>query len=466
MGMKKNRHILIEIDGDRWAATIADIRPGSYAVLKTHQVDDVQREMATQIVDWLSDEGHIAQPVHVAIADEHVVRFQINLPRLSRSERLAVVERQARAACSLSAEAPIEVAHRALGKAEKKLTKHAVLAVPHRGVLGELMCHGDVKLATVCDSGEAVLHALPADLPEHLAVVDANSQGIRITYLQAGVPVQERSINLEREARVDMDALVRTLELEIPRTIDYVVDLGLPAPEAVAFAPSLGLLEESQREVAQDLQIIPIDMQGPRPADEVRLGLATIGLLQHLSRGRGLTVLDLKVAMPVALGKPILSALLIAMAVMGARNVVTFTRDGELLRTRASQLNTLVAAWQLEQERVEEEMLRTDRADLARINGILGMRRPASRLFAEVSNRAPTNTFLTEFTCTEDDGIRLEGHVDGSTRLDAIRLLAQYRAELMDVPFLQDVEETVRYDEQAGREETLLFSIDGRWRAP
>ena len=482
MTASRHRHVVLEIDGDRWAATVARIEPKRFVVQECHRHDPDQEGAsdASGLLRWLQERGLLEVPTHLVVADPSVRRFSLTLPNLSRKDLASVLERQARTMCSLDASHPLALSWRRSGKADKQQTNWAVLAVQlerrgERSLAQEILTHPDLNRAAVCEMGEAVLHSLPDDIPDHLAVVDANSQGLRVVYLEHGLPRQERRIGLAAPP-ADVEALADVLEIEIPRTLDYLAEQGLPAPEALSFAPSLGLDEACRRRAAGDLRVLDVQSLGDErlpEGDPPPLG--TLGYLRHLAGGKGLTVLQTRHKRPRAVMLPIAAALLLMIGSSGVVGGLRWQDEISAAGQRIASIEDEVSRWQSEQERAERESALMDAAQMNRLESILGMRRPASLLVAEVCRLVPGGVSLSEVAFAPDGSIHVDGYVEGQSRLDAVRLVGRYRADLRTVPFLTGITESVDYetalpsddgsdrdDQAAGR---LTFRLSMRWGA-
>lgn len=482
MTASRHRHVVLEIDGDRWAATVARIEPKRFVVQECRRHDPEQDgpPQAADVLAWMQERDLLDAPTHLVVADPAVRRFELTLPNLSGKDLASVFDRQARVMCSLDASHPLALSWRRVGKADKQQTSWAVLAVQlerrgERSLAQELLTHEDLNRAAVCEMGEAVLHSLPDDIPEHLAVVDANSQGLRVVYLESGLPRQERRIGLAAPP-ADVEALADVLEIEIPRTLDHLAELGLAPPEALSFAPSLGLDAAARKRAAGELRVLDVQTLGDErlpQGDPPPLG--TLGYLRHLAGGKGLTVLQTRHKRPRAVVLPLVAALL---AMLGSAGVVGGVRwQGEIREAgdRIASIEDEVGRWQAEQQRAERESALMDAAQMSRLESILGMRRPASLLVSEVCRLVPPGVFLSEVAYTPDGDIHVDGYVEGQARLDAVRLLGRYRGELRSVPFLTDINESVEYrsgEDPDGQEASLrdgassgrlVFRLAMRW---
>ena len=258
MTTASNRQVVVEVDGDRWSATVASLKGKRFVVHRCHRPEpgpDGSLD-ADAILDWISEEGLLESPLHLVVADKAVQRFDLTLPSISRKDLASVIERQARAKLGAEQGAPLLTGHRVAGR-EGKSTRYSVLAVKaeRRGtprVPVRIIHSEDVNQAAVCDQGEAAVVSMPGDIPAHLIIVDRYSQGIRFVALAGGHAGHERRISAPRlDASGGADA--DDLAVELSRTLDYLDGLGVPTPEAVAFSPSLGLDEEGRRRAAGGL---------------------------------------------------------------------------------------------------------------------------------------------------------------------------------------------------------------------
>jgi hypothetical protein len=102
-------------------------------------------------------------------------------------------------------------------------------------------------------------------------------------------------------------------------------------------------------------------------------------------------------------------------------------------------------------------------ADATRLESALGLRRPASRLVAEVCNAAAPGVLLDNLQFASNERVVVSGVVSGPTRTAALAALAQFASSVQGLPYLLAGAQEDVY-EVAGEVNQFRFRLGVAWR--
>ncbi len=470
MASQRTRQVVLEVDGDRWSATIASVQRRRFVVERCHgpEAGDEGSLNHEEILTWLNEQHLLESPLHLVVADKDVLRFEVAVPSMARKDLTKLIERQSRQKLGIEAGRPMLTGYRVAGKEGKRI-RYSVLALlnERRGtpsVPMRLIASEDINLAAVCDLGEAAVFSMPGEIPAHLIIVDRNSQGIRFVAMTNGHASHERRISVPRSDTDEPGALAEDLSMELSRTLDYLEELGLPAPEAVAFSPSLGLDEDGLKRAGGHLKLVDIaasDQVVPEGSDHP--GLSTLGYLRYLAQGTGLTVVNFSHRVRRNLTVPIAAAATLLVCLSGVIGGLAKQDLAADYEARLAQIQNQIQQEHDARERENMALLRVSSKELAKLKSVLSMRRPASLLFAEVSNRAPDGVQLTSLVYTDTDVLTIKGVARAPGRLQAIQLLSHFKTLIAELAYLSAFDDVVRYDTADDGTLILRFELQGRW---
>ena len=484
------RVVLIELDGPAFTATVAEIGRNGFRVLECHREEPcVGTEPHLTPTQWMFQRAHVDLPIHLLLPATVARLSESIVAKQKRGDLAAALARAARQGGGLCD----EVFHgsRRLGAGvEPGSSRYSLLAVPSDSIVGELVQNPDLTLVSVMQCEQALLSALPDDLPEHALVVDGSPDRVRLILQQDGVCTETVELT-----SADHDAL-RT---DLPRALTALAQEADGSPQAVVFSPSLGLGSDVSAFLAGGLTALPIDNaftagvpgweSGELEATFTTPGLASLGALQHLVRDAGLTTISFGQASRRRLSPRQLAGAGAAVMLLLS---LTFLLGGDDAPAHKGKGKGKRSA---DSEPVAQAAERAPGADAAAPGSpadptpdtpapetspvspspspseppaasgrqALGQRMPASLALAEACNRVTDGIVLERVVAQRVDGLQISGSVDASTRLAGLQALAAYRAALLELPFVDGMVESLEYRDLESGVQELSFRLDLRW---
>jgi len=303
---------------------------------------------------------------------------------------------------------------------------------------------------------------------ERTAVLECSSGRARFVLCDGQSAVQVRRFLVGGSGEGDSSALVAQLAMELPRTLDWLRESGHPPPQVLVLGTRIEVDAESREMLRGDLErVVSATADFTVGPGAQQPGLATAMLLCRLCAGQDrpslLSAPKLELPWPrsafVALGAAATVAMVCAWsAVVDSRAV--FGVQEQLVEVASERLR-------LEQELVvaTSKIVPTPAIEpgLERLQGALSLRRPTSRLLAEVSNSAPSGVHLEALQFASTDKVVLTGVVHGPSRQKALAGLTDFAQRLRALPYLRaGGQEEV--SEVAGQSNRFRFKLSLSWR--
>jgi len=306
---------------------------------------------------------------------------------------------------------------------------------------------------------------------EETGVLEYNAGRARFVLSADGAPLHVRRFILGA-SEGGLGATVAQLALELPRTLDWLRESGLQEPKSLVVGSRLGVAEGSDEMAMLQGGLEKIG----KPAIDYSVGdgvaepgLATLMLLSQID-GAG--------ALPSLLAKP---SVRVPWGKMRYASVAATAVFGFGLSWSAVMDSNARAAVELERAGIdaqvaEVEMALTEAEDVAvpsgetavareRLDLALSMRRPISRLLAEISNCATPQIHIATLEFSSADHVSIAGMVKTESRAQALKALAGFVNRVRAIPYLKPGGQD-EVTEIPGLANCLRFQLALSWRFP
>ncbi|MFO1078645.1 MAG: hypothetical protein U1E73_13050 [Planctomycetota bacterium] len=314
---------------------------------------------------------------------------------------------------------------------------------------------------------EACLALAAAPDSRRVAVLECSVGRARFVACDGDAPVQVRRF-MVGSGDVHSSALVAQLAIELPRTLEWLRESGLPAPSSVLYGNRLGIDEDGQAALRGEMERFePAPLDARFAPDAVVPGLATLALLRRFAHGGAPTSLLEEPQLRVPWSRRKVGSFA-ALALVGAamawfgvgqgRGWLQARREHEVIATRAHEVEVRLAAASGLAAPGGETSVSADQLTRA-----LGTRRPISRLIAEVSNAAGDEIGLDSLQFGGGDRVVVAGVVEAQSRSGALAALSAFTGKLRELAYVvADGQDEVT--EVGGMPNVLRFKLGMAWR--
>lgn len=473
---------IIEIEEGALTLTFG-VRVGRTAhVTRCHRValPDLGRDALTAALRPLANE--LLQDndgVHVVLGDRRTQHFVTALPRMPADEVEGFAMREALRLTSMPNADEVLMAPRLVRRTKGGRMVIGGTAMP-RNVweplreafkacgLNVLSLHSTE--ACLAAGAFSTLHragrvASETAATERCAVVECGAGRARFVLCDGRSAVQVRRF-MVGSGDNSPESLATQLAMELPRTIDWLRESGYQVPSSLVLGNRIGIADEALDLIRGDLEQV-LRAEAISITGEVVPSLATTALLADLA---GANALPSLLAAPVLTLPPsgLRAAILPAVVALGglcslgALNqyghlIAARNKIGEVLEERESLRQRLVAADVVIRTPFESE------ERLRQLAKAVGMRRPISRLVAEISNHATESILLDGLQFASDERVVVTGVVRGESRTAALATLAEFAEHVRGLPYFdsdgqEDVSEVVGQNQ-------FRFRLGMAWRS-
>ncbi|MCA8977572.1 MAG: hypothetical protein KDC98_22805 [Planctomycetes bacterium] len=409
--------------------------------------------------------------VHVIVGDRRAHHFVSEVPRMRPEEAVQVMVREGLRVSGAPTAADLLIAPRLLRCEHGGTLVIGAAALP-AGVWQPLRSAFESSGMSVSGvhTMESCLALAAAGTAGNTAVLECSPGRARFVLCDAGAPVQVRRFILGGGGDTDSAALVAQLALELPRTFDWLRESGKSLPKTMVLGSRLRLDGDSTEMLRGDLEGIERPAVRYELADgAIEPGLATLMLLSRLADGEPLPSLLSAPTIRI----PFRRSRVWAIAAMGLFGLALswsaivdvragFEVEDEVARTDAERLR-------LEQDLTGLEAIAAPLVETAlerkRLDAALGMRRPVSRLIAEISNCATDAIHLESLQFASTATVAVGGVVKGSSRKAALEALTGFVDRLRTLSYL-DPDGRDEVSEVPGASNCLRFRIVMSWGRP
>jgi len=473
---------IIEIDEGALALTFG-VRVGSRIhVTRCHRValPDQNRDTLINVLRPIATEMLQNTPgVHVILGDRRAQHFVSVLPKMSPAESTDFMVREALRVTSMPAPAEVLVGVRLVRRFKGGRSVVGATALPRTvweplreafracniqvlGLHSTEACLAAGAFATMQHAGRVANENAPT---ERCAVVEVGGGRARFVLCDGKSAAQVRRFMISNSDN-NPEALVTQLAMELPRTIDWLRESGYQVPSVLVLGNRIGIADESLELIRGELEHVmraeAVEMTG-----DVVPSLATTGLLQELAGETPLPSLSPTpvLRMPPPKWRPFVMPTIAAAgglcslfalqqyrAALALRDEVVEAREeGETLRRRLVEAD------------VEIRSLDESDAEARQIAAAVGMRRPVSRLIAEVSSAVPNEILLDGLQFASNERVVVTGIVRSASRTAALAALESFSERVRALLYLQsDAQEDV--SEVPGQQNQFRFRLGMAWR--
>lgn len=465
-------HAIIEIEEGTLSVTVGGRQDGRVRVLRSVRMPLQDLGRAT-VANALRDVGgellQSVQGVHVILADRRSQHFLSTLPMMSPRDALAFVRREAIRLTNTQSADDVLLDTRLL----RKLDGDRLLlgtAVVTRNVWSQIAAafeDRDLAVLGLHTTEACLAMSTTTAVSEATAVLEYNAGRARFVLSIDQTPVQVRRFLIGGGGEASAATVVTQLMMELPRTFDWLREIGQPTPRWLQLGTRVPVEEESLdmlrgdalEQVSRAEPDIDVDEGQAMPT----LSVAT--LLHRLANNVATSSL-LDANMPrlpwrrhryVALAAAAaLSVLLGASAVVDGRVWWKVRQQHEQLIDEFVELQ--VAASELAPQAAPQ----SDELD-PQLQRALTMRRPISLLIADVSNCCTDGVSLEQVAFASVGQLVVTGEVESRSRQQALSRLATFFDRLRRLPYLQ-TGANEELQEVPGDGQRFRFKVSLSWR--
>lgn len=467
-------HAIVEIEEGALSVVIGHRSGASVAVTRSVRVPapDLGTQALTNLLRTVASETLQGRPqVQVVLGDRRMQHFLVTTPAMAADDVVGFVTREAVRLTGVANPAEVLVAMRFVRRtADRRLLIGATALVRHVWEPLRAAFAASGLEVVALHSVESCLALGAAAEAEPVAMLEGSSGRARFVLCEGGCPVQVRRFLVGTGNETNSGALVAHLAMELPRTLEWLKEIGQARPAVVRLGARLRLQDEDLEGLrAPDLPRIE-RATSPLVVAEGQMtpGLGASWLLATLCRGVVLpSLLDApSVTLPFTAGRFVRLAALLAAGLVCSWSGVVDLEAG-------TQNRQLAALARQDGQRVAAELAQLGaarggaaaRAEDGSLAVALSMRRPVSRLLGQVSNAAEGGIVLDRLDFASADRVVVSGTVGGRSRHQALSDLAVFGRRLRELPYLlADGRDEIA--EVAGRPNHYRFRLALQWRQP
>lgn len=410
--------------------------------------------------------------VHVLLGERRMHHFVSQVPSMDAEDLQAFVSREAMRVAGLQTGTELL----AVARFRKRLPGRRMLiatTVLPKSVwepLAKAFAESGIKVAGLHSIEDGMAAALGRESPERTAVIEQSANKARFVLVDNGGVAQVRRFIVPGMDSSDGDTsvLAAQLAMEVPRTLDYLKEIHCPPPAALVVSHRIAIAAADLEMFRGEVAACSHHVHGCRLEDGQAVpGMATIGLLRQLARGR--TPPSLTGGITVVLPSSPLAwiAAAAAVAVGFGCGALATVKQGEVGGLQAALTTTRLETERLERELQALTMPQQEEVavnpEQIRLAGILTARRPLSRLLAAMCGAAPKNVRFEEVQFTAEDRVQVIGIAEGETRLASLLALSELATHMRAIEFLVgDGKEDVA--EVEGGQHRMRFKFTMNWR--
>jgi hypothetical protein len=407
--------------------------------------------------------------VHVVLGERRMQHFLSTAPKMSPADVVALVVREASRVTNVPVAGDVLVATRVLSHQPQSRIVLGTTALARSvwAPLAEAFAANGIEVRSLHSMEACLALATPSAADRRAAVVECNAGRARFVLCNQQCPVQVRRFLIGSGHENNTSALTTQLVMELPRTLDWLRETGQAMPDALVLGMRVtleeGAIEMLRSEEMQDVTPAVVDIE--LAPGQVMPSLAVLMLVERLSAGQPLPSL----LTPPRVRLPWSRARVLGVATAAAAGLLCsgigaieagawFDKCYELdeVVVDLDQLATAIGGTgKPPSAAVGEEEVRLDEA--------LRLRRPISRLVADVSNAASPGLVLDELRFASTEKLSITGIVQGDSRQDALAAMANFARQLREITYLQsDGQEEI--NEVRGERNRFRFHLNLSWR--
>ena len=438
---------------------------------------DLGRETLTNALHAMQDDSlQGATTVHVVLGERRMQHFVSTLPKMSPADAVAFVVREAQRLCGMQAPADVMVATRVLRRLPggRLVIGTTALARSVFEPIREAFTAVGIEVGALYSMESLLaLAAQPVD-GRAVAVLECNAGRARFVLCDARSPVQVRRFLIGGAGETNSAALATQLAMELPRTFDWLRETQQPLPAALLLGMRAAIDDDSLTMLQNDELAQVVRVPAPFALAQESMPTPSLGvgmLLKALCDDDVvLSLLDApRLVMPWSSGR--LLSLAAALVVGGIGTWSAVVDGNEFLQLQTAREQVAGEAAELAAAAAAAGVIPVEAGagdddvggDAARLELALSMRRPISRLLAEISNGAGPQLHLEELKFASTDRVLVVGVVQGRSRQDALAAIATFTERLGKLPYVT-VGGEEEINEVARQRNCFRFKIGMAWR--
>lgn len=465
--------VIVELEDGSLTVTVAVPSQRTTKVLHCIRVAlaDLSRDTVANALRSINDEVlHAAAGIHVVLGERRIQHFVSNVPKLSRTDVIAFMMREALRLTGMPSEDDVLVAPRILRKLPGGRLVLAATAVARNlwEPIHDAFRAAGLEVLSLQSMEACLAMAAKPAFGNRVAVLECNTGRARFVMCDGDAPVQVRRILISGSSEGNAGALAAQLAMELPRTIDWLRETGGAEPNTLLLGSRVGLGDEEIEMVRGDLEkvlIAPASLELLEGQQSPGLGVAM--LLQAIAlRTMPASLLERpSIKLPYGSSRLLgFAAVAVAglacswSAVIDGQEFLALHHRVDVVETEANRLTNELTA-------LARESAGASAVDPARekLQGVLDLRRPVSRLIAEVSNCASGEIHLDELKFASMDRVVVTGVVQAGSRKAALAAMADYTRQLRQLPYLESSGQE-EVGEVSGQPNCFRFRLLMSWR--
>jgi hypothetical protein len=417
---------------------------------------DLGRETLTNTLRSIgSDVLQGAPGVHVVLGERRMQHFASTVPPMSASDVTRFVVREAlRLTNQQSPEEVLLTASLLRRGPDGKLVVGATaLARSVFAPLREAFAANSLEVLGLYSMETCLAFGARSAGNGPVALIECNAGRARFVLCDGDSPVQVRRFLIGGGGEANSAAMTTQLAMELPRTFEWLRETNQPLPKTLLLGSRVTLddssLEMLQGEELQSVRRAPNVVQVAEDLPVPSFGTAL--LLERLASKQAVASL----LQPPRLVLPMRSSRVVGLAAC----LAAWTLREELAGV-AVERDTLAA------QLVPASVVPVAAPEVdERLQAALVMRRPISRLLADVSNGAGSDLHIEDCRFASTERIVVSGVVQGESRQQALAAIATFARHLQDIPYVK-----IGGDEEIAEVPRLKncfrFKLGMTWRNP
>ena len=465
-------HVIVELEEGALTVTRGETNGRATKVIHCQRVPlpDLGRDTLAAVLRAVARESlQDNSGVHVIFGDRRLQHFVATLPKLPIADVNSFLVREALRLTAMPNAEEVLLAPRLVRRSKGGGLVVAAATMPRNvwDPLREAFGECGVPVLSLNSIEACLALGAETETDQPWAAIECTAGRARFVLCDGKSVVQVRRF-MVGTAENDPDEFAAQLALELPRTVEWLREAGHPAPVTLVLGNRPGLdpaaLDLTRGDVAV---VVRTTLGSDLDAEQELPSLASAALLRELARAVDIPSLltSPQLRLPPSRWRPVwLSAGIAAglacsfSAVQDTRALLTLWEQLADAKTAREQLQHRAMAALADGEEPSESP-----ADGGRLRAALDSRRPASRLLAEVCNLAAPGVSIDSLQFASAERVVLTGVVQGSTRTDALAVLAEFASRVQGLPYLASGAHEEVF-EVSGQSNQFRFRLGVAWR--
>jgi len=431
---------------------------------------DLSRETVSNALRGVTGEMlQGADGVHVIIGERRAQHFLSTLPKSAAKDAVDFVTREALRLTNLPSAEDVLLATRLVRRlaGNKILLGTSVLSRSVWTPVAAAFEENGMKVLSLHTMESCMAMACDAEFTEPVAVLECSGGRARYVLCVDQTPIQVRRFLIGAGGEQNEAALMTQLAMELPRTLDWLRETGQPLPKQLLIGPRVGLDDASLGMLASD-EVSELRRAEPAILCDRDVAMPNLGMATLLERvadgGRTPSLLDPPhLRMPMGSGRV---AAMLAAASLGILAGYSAVVDGTAWLDAREQSDDLCMQCDEVQAQLDDLHMENGNEPPSggpKLHNALSMRRPISRLLAEVSRCCSPDLHVDELSFASKSPVVVAGHVEAATRQLALATMAEFTRKVNALPYLES-RGREEVSEVLGKPNHIRFRISLAWR--